>query len=127
MSYAEESIKDQSDFLWEFKRAERVYAVPRFNSRNQRRSSIMLELIQKFGELGGFQLAYDRLSSTQQWCPIDAASLLLAVMGAMHEMLPRSFCYEYVPKLWEASYNNIFNCPDSNLRNFSSQKVNDAL
>jgi hypothetical protein len=54
MSYAEESIKDQSDFLFEYKQPERIYAVPRFNTRNQRRSQVMLALIQRFGQLGAF-------------------------------------------------------------------------
>jgi hypothetical protein len=53
--------------------------------------------------------------------------LFLAILGNMHEMLTRSFCYDYVPQLWEASYNNIYNSPDSNLRNFSSTKITDAL
>lgn len=43
MSYAEESIKDYNDFLYESDKP--IYAVPRFNTRTQRRSAMMIELI----------------------------------------------------------------------------------
>jgi hypothetical protein len=49
MSYAEESIKDSNDYLYD-EPGKQVFAVPRFNTKNQRRSSVMLELIAQFGE-----------------------------------------------------------------------------
>lgn len=45
----------------------------------------------------------------------------------MGEMLTRSFCYEYIILVWEAAQKNLIQSPDSNLRNYSSQKVSDAL
>ena len=45
----------------------------------------------------------------------------------MNEILHRSFCYEYVPKLWDAVRHNLLHSPDSNLRNFTTQKISDSL
>ena len=45
ISYAEESIKDQTDFLYQYMVAHKVYAVPRFNTRNLRKSAIIVNLI----------------------------------------------------------------------------------
>jgi ubiquitin carboxyl-terminal hydrolase 34 len=44
MSYAEESVKDCNDFLYDLP-DKPVFAVPRFYTRTQRRSSIMIELV----------------------------------------------------------------------------------
>lgn len=45
----------------------------------------------------------------------------------MHEMLHREFVYEYVPKVLEAVQKNLLNSPDSNLRNFSYQRISESL
>ena len=127
MSYAEESIKDQSDFIYEYQQTGVIYAVPRFNTRNQRKSQLMIDLIQEFGQNGGFELFHNRISSTNPWCPIDVVHPMLVILGNIHEQLTRNFCYSYVPALWDHVQNNLLNSPDSNLRNFSSQKISECL
>jgi ubiquitin carboxyl-terminal hydrolase 34 len=48
-------------------------------------------------------------------------------VGNMSEMLHRKFCYDFVPKLWEGVRANLLGTPDSNLRNFTSQKISESL
>jgi hypothetical protein len=38
-------------------------------------------------------------------------------------LLYRKFAIEYIPKLNEAVINNIFKSPESNIRNFSKEKI----
>ena len=51
----------------------------------------------------------------------------MVILGQVHEMLHRKFVYEYVPKVLEAVTKNLVNSPDSNLRNFSYQRINETI
>jgi hypothetical protein len=77
----------------------------------------MAHLIQVFGERGGFELFFERI--TTQWCPIETLHIIMAILGQMHEMLHRQFVYAYVPRVLESVTRNLLNSPDSNLRNYS--------
>ena len=127
MSTAEESIKDHNDFLFDNDDGSQVFAVPRFNSKNLRRSNLQVRLIQVFGENGGFDLFLERMSDKQKWCPIDQLHNMLVTIGQMHEMLHRRFAVAYAPRLTDAVVFNLMNSPDNNLRNFSTQRIQESL
>jgi ubiquitin carboxyl-terminal hydrolase 34 len=45
----------------------------------------------------------------------------------MHEMLHRDVAINLAPKLTEAVIYNLMNSPDNNLRNFSTQRIQESL
>jgi hypothetical protein len=87
----------------------------------------MVELIQTFGQMGAFQLLLERVQNVQQWCAIEQAHLYTVIIGNMHEMLHRKFAQQFIPLFWESIHNNVLNSPDSNLRNFTSQRITDIV
>lgn len=101
--------------------------MPRFNTKSQRRSQLMVDLIRLFGEKGGFQFIIESLESKKQFCPIDVVHCFMVILGNMHEMLHRDLCLKFVPRIWVGLQQNILNSPDGNLRNFSGQKIADIL
>jgi ubiquitin carboxyl-terminal hydrolase 34 len=81
MSNAEESIQDHNDFLYNLGRTKVIYAVPRFNTKHQRKSVLMVQLMQTFGEQGGFQLFYSRISDPTRYCPIESLHQIMQILG----------------------------------------------
>lgn len=69
----------------------------------------------------------ERIKDTQNWAPIELVSLLLTVLGQISALLHREFVQEYIPALKETVWKNILQSPDSNIRNFTKERLDDIL
>ncbi|CAD8084108.1 unnamed protein product [Paramecium sonneborni] len=116
----EEIVHDCNDFLY----PKTDYAVPRFQTKQARRSTVICEMINEFGKNGLFQYILDQIINK---CTIDFLHSYMVVLNNFQEMLNRQFVLTYVPKLFDAVQNNILLSADNNLRNFSSQKIIEIL
>ena len=87
------------------------------------RSVFLIGLLNKIGQMGFFDIVLNRIADKNRWCPIDITSGLSATIGSLHAVLQRDFALEYIPKLKEAVWENILKSPDSNIRNFSKEKI----
>lgn len=104
-----------------------MYVVPRFNTKSQRRSELLVSMGQLFGESGGFGWFLEQVRSKERWCPIEQLSAMVGIVGNLHEALHREFAFEFVPGFFEAVRANMEGSPDANLRNFSQQRVEDVV
>ncbi|CAD8206139.1 unnamed protein product [Paramecium octaurelia] len=116
----EDIIHDCNDFLY----PENHYAIPRFSTKQTRRSIVLTQMINDFGSQGLFQYILEQI---QAKCTIDFLHLYMQVLNNIYEMLHKQFVSNYVPALQVAVQNNILQSTDNNLRNFSAQKITDIL
>ena len=117
------TVDDSNDFIYNIE-GTKIYAITRSI---YCKSIVFIKIINHFGESGGFDKIYDRISDTKNWAPIDVVTNLITVIGNVHAILHREFCYEYIPKLKEAVWKNILKSPDSNIRNFTKEKLDNIV
>ena len=98
----------------------RIYAIARTG---YCKSTFLISLVNQFGAMDGFEKILQRITTTQNWAPIETVSLLSTIVGYLHSVLHRDFAFEYIPRLKEAVWNNLINSPDSNIRNFTKDKI----
>jgi len=98
----------------------RIYAIIRSG---YCKSTFLIKLVNKFGQMGGFDMIYDRITNPNNWAPIETVSLLSNILGNLATILHRDFAFEYIPKLKEAVWKNLLSSPDSNIRNFTKDKI----
>ena len=91
------------------------------------RSTFMIQMINKFGELGGFDLILNRIKNTENWAPIEVVTLLVSVVGNISLLLHKDFADEYIPSLKSAVWNNIVKSPESNIRNFTKERLDEII
>jgi len=101
-----------------------IYAITR---PSHCKSIFLVNLVNKIGELGGFQKILDRLNDTENWAPIEVVSHICAILGNIHCILHRDFALEYIPKFKDAVWRNILKSPDSNLRNFTKERIDTII
>jgi len=101
-----------------------IYAVTR---PAHSKSIFMINLINKIGEMGGFERMLQRIADTDNWAPIEITSLIVTILGNIHAVLHRDFCYDYVPRLKEAVWRNLLKSPDSNIRNFTKERIDNII
>ncbi|CAD8119650.1 unnamed protein product [Paramecium sonneborni] len=116
----DDSIHDSNDFLY----PDNHYAIPRFYTKQTRRSIVLTQMINDFGNHGLFQFI---LQSIQSKCTIDFLHVYMQILNNIHEMLHKQFVINYIPNLYIAVQNNILQSADNNLRNFTTQKITDVL
>ncbi|CAD8206268.1 unnamed protein product [Paramecium pentaurelia] len=116
----EDIIHDCNDFLY----PDNNYAIPRFSTKQTRRSIILIQMINDFGSQGLFQYILEQI---QGKCTIEFLHIYMQILNNIHEMLHKQFIINYVPALQIAVQNNILQSTDNNLRNFSAQKITDIL
>lgn len=98
----------------------RIYCITRIG---HCRSVFLIDLLNKIGSLGVFDRILERISDRNKWCPIDVTSAYVGIVGNCSAVLHRDFAQDYIPKLWKAVWENILKSPDSNIRNFSKEKI----
>ena len=116
-------VDDSNDHIYNTS-DEKIYAITR---QGFSKSTFMVNMINNFGELGGFQKILDRIQHTENWAPIELVSPLIGVIGNMSPLLHKEFAYEYLPKLKEAIWKNLLQSPESNIRNFTKDRLEDIL
>jgi len=98
----------------------RIYAIIRSG---YCKSTFLVNLVNKFGEMGGFDKIYERIANLNNWAPIETVSQLATILGNLATILHRDFAFAYIPKLKEAVWHNLLSSPDSNIRNFTKDKI----
>lgn len=90
---------------------------------NHCKSTFLINLINQFAEMGGFERIYERITDTKNWAPIETVSVLSSVIGNLSPLLHRDFALEYVPRFKEAVWRSLLYGPESNVRNFTKDKI----
>lgn len=117
----ESQIEDSNDHVYSVnKDNKKIYCITRLG---HCRSVFLINLLNKIGVLGAFDKILDRISDRNRWCPIDLTSIYVSLLGNCHAVFHRDFALEYIPKLKKAVWENIIMSPDSNIRNFSKEKI----
>ena len=117
------TIDDSNDYIYNIE-GEKLYAITRSI---YCKSVVLIRIVNNFGKSGGFDKIYHRIADRSNWAPIDVVSLLVTVLGNIHTILHHDFCYEYIPKFKEAIWKNILESPDSNIRNFTKEKIDNIV
>jgi len=99
-----------------------IYAVTRHK---ECRSIFLVDLANKIGELGGYEAIIERINDQKNWIPIEILSSAVALLGNISPILHRDFAYAYIPRLREAVFKNLLTSPDSNIRNFTKDRIDD--
>jgi len=119
----ETMIDDSNDHVYN-QVGEQIFALTR---QMHCRSTFMVEMINRFGELGGFDKILHRIQNTENWAPIEVVTLLLSVVGQISLLLHKDFANEYIPALKQAVWNNIVKSPESNIRNFTKERLDEII
>jgi len=119
----ENKLDDTNDHIYTAG-GEKVYAITR---QSYCRSLFFVKMVNDFGELGGFKMILDRIQDTENWAPIEVVTFYLAIIGNISNLLHREFANEYIPVLRKAVWKNLLQSPDSNIRNFTKEKLDDIV
>ena len=87
----------------------------------------MINLIEKIGKKGAFQLILDRITDTKNWASIDLVSLFSNIIAGLFMVYHREFAFSYIPKFKEAVWRNLLKSPESNIRNFTKDKIDSIV
>ena len=99
------------------------YAITRPEGYGSCKSAYLAKIINKFGEKKGFDLIMEKIKDEKNWCSIDFVTNIINAFGNFHGLFFRSFALEYINKFKDACFRNILESPESNLRNFSKEKI----
>jgi len=119
----ENGLDDTNDHIYTAG-GEKIYAIIR---QEYCRSNFFVKMVNEFGALGGFQMIIDRIQDTNNWAPIEIVTLYLTIIGNISNLLHREFAHEYIPGLRRAVWKNLLQSPDSNIRNFTKEKLDDII
>ncbi|CAD8095799.1 unnamed protein product [Paramecium sonneborni] len=110
----EQYIDDSYDILYEQDYQEdKFYAILR---PKQSKSFLLIQFINHFGYLGGF----DKVLNIQS---VDILANYMSAIGNIHAQLFRSFCFEYIPKL-QGLRQTLLHSDEQTLRNMGREKMN---
>ncbi|CAD8066392.1 unnamed protein product [Paramecium primaurelia] len=110
----EQYIDDSYDILYEQDYIEeKFYAILR---PKQSKSFLLIQFINHFGNLGGFE----KILNIQS---VDILANYMSAIGNIHAQLFRSFCQEYVPKL-QSMRQILLHSDEQTLRNMGREKMN---
>lgn len=123
-SNTEDPVIDDSNDRVYIDEGRTIYAITR---PNHCKSVFMIRMINKFGEAGGFDRILERIQNQVNWAPIETTSLMVTLLGNISSTLHREFALEYIPKLQEAVWTNLLKSPDSNIRNFTKERIDNIL
>lgn len=116
-------VDDSNDKVYNVE-GKRIYAIIRSG---YCKSTFLVNLVNKFGEMGGFDKIYERITNVKNWAPIETVSLLVSIVGNLNSILHREFAFDFVPRLKDAVWANLLNSPDSNIRNFNKEKIDSVV
>jgi hypothetical protein len=71
--------------------------------------------------MGGFETILERINNKENWLHFDNLALYINVLGLIQPFFKKSFCYEWVPKLKQAVWDNLLQSPITNIRNFKKK------
>ncbi len=74
-----------------------------------------------------FDKILTRIADKQTFCPFEIMSAFIGILANTHMILYRDFALEYIPKLIKAVVDNIKSSPDSNVRNFSKERIENLM
>mmetsp|Transcript_29246 Transcript_29246/g.26679 ORF Transcript_29246/g.26679 Transcript_29246/m.26679 type:complete len:169 (+) Transcript_29246:968-1474(+) len=117
-------VEDTNDIIYSLPNDETLYAITRSG---HCKSLFLISLINKFGKRGGFDTIIQRISDKERWAPIETVNILAALVGNLHGVLHRNFAYNYIPKFKECVFQNILKSPDSNVRNFNKDRIDNII
>ena len=100
------------------------YAIIRYL---ETKSIFLVNLMNFLGEIGFYDKILKRISDPNNWCPFDLVSAFVTILGNVHALFFRTFALEYFPKLKEAVFTNLLKGPESNVRNFTKDKIESLL
>lgn len=114
-------IDDSRDIIFErFYEKEKFYAVLRYQ---ENKSVVLINLINHFGKIGGFEKIYNRIADTQNRIPFPNLVNLVVGIGQVYQYFYRNFALDFIPKLWVAVKQYILGAPDNILRTFEKEKM----
>ena len=114
-------IEDSNDTIYNLDvNQQRIYCITR---QGYCRSVFLINLLNKLGNMGLFDKILERISDKTKWAPIDIVSIYSGLVGNCHSVFHREFALEYIPKLKKAAWESVLKSPDSNIRNFSKEKI----
>ena len=62
----------------------------------------MIDLVNMFGEAGGFQKLLKAMEQQEEPLPLDTVCTYMDIFGKMYALLHRDFALEFIPKVKEA-------------------------
>lgn len=113
-------VDDSNDRVYTEESGKKLYAIIRSS---YCKSIFLVNLVNDFGRLGGFEKVYERISNPTGWAPIETVSSLISIVGGLGTILHRDFALEYIPKLKDAVWRNLLESPEGNIRNFTKDKI----
>lgn len=116
-------LDDANDKIYSIE-GQRIYGLTR---PGHCKSIFTVGLVNKFGEQGGFDKILQRISDIERWAPIEVVSIMMTILENLNSVLHRDFVYEYVPRLKEAVWRNLLESPESNIRNFTKERIDSIL
>jgi hypothetical protein len=118
------TVDDTNDIIYENNDNSTLYAITRTGFT---KSLFITALINKFGARGGFETIIQRITDQNKWAPIETVNLMSGLVGNLYGVMHRNFAYEYIPRLKDAIFGNILKSPDSNIRNFSKDRIDSVI
>ena len=102
----EEFVDDSNDHVQRTSEYE-LFVVPRFSRQETQpylkkityTNLFLINLINKFGRVGGFDKILKRIENREQWIPFELLSLYMQALSHVVPLLHRDFCYKFIPKL----------------------------
>lgn len=96
-------------------------------TRTYNRSLFLMRLVNSLGKKGTFQGFIEKISEKNKYCGIDITILLVEIVNNLNPMLYRDFAESFIGKFKDAVFENILRSPNSNLRNFSKEKIDGLI
>jgi len=116
-------IDDSNDRIYSIE-GERVFGITR---EKHCKSTFIVKMVNNFGQMKGFDKILERINDTDNWAPIEVVSIMVTLIGNLHSVLHRDFALEYIPKLKEAVWRNLLKSPESNIRNFTKERIDNII
>ena len=123
-SNTEDPVVDDSNDRIYSDNDNRVYALTRSGGC---KSTFIVKMVNHFGQAGGFERILERIRDAENWAPIEVVSIMVTLMGNISSVLHRDFAVEFIPRLEEVVWRNLLKSPDSNIRNFTKERIDNIL
>lgn len=117
-------VDDSNDRIYSNEDGRTIYAITRPGAC---KSLFAIRMINRFGEAGGFDKILERINNQENWAPVEIVSLMVTLIGNISGTLHKDFANEYIPRLQEAVWRNLLKSPDSNIRNFTKERIDNII
>ena len=91
------------------------------------RSLFIVKMANHLGQIGFYKMLLEKVSDKVNWCPIELLHFYIQAIGNMHSIFFRDFALPFITSLKEYVFYNILKSPDSNVRNFTKEKIENVI